>query len=177
MCHNNQLASVDLSNTNCLEGWEFGVGLTNNKHRIKITDNTFDLSTLPTNFDVTKASDWTNGTVKGNILTIEDITKEVTYTYDCGLGFSDTFALVPQIEETPAETTTATTTTTTAAPETTTVTTTAPVTTTPAANETPEDDLPQTGFSKLYNCIPVSAGALVLLGMYAVKKSKKEDEE
>jgi MFS family permease len=50
-------------------------------------------------------------------------------------------------------------------------------TTTPAANETPEEDLPQTGFSKLYNCIPVSAGALVLLGMYAVKKSKKEDEE
>ena len=174
MCSNNQLASVDLSNTNCLEGWEFGVVLTNNKHRIKITDNTFDLSTLPTNFDVTKASDWTNATVKGNILTIEDITKEVTYTYDCGLGFSDTFALVPQIEETPVETTTATTTTT-AAPETTTTATTT-VTTTPATT-TPEDDLPQTGFSKLYNCIPVSAGALVLLGMYAVKKSKKEDEE
>jgi hypothetical protein len=115
----------------------------------------------------------TMDSVRRNILTIEDITKEVTYTYDCGLGFSDTFALVPQIEETPAETTT-----TTAAPETTTVTTTttAPVTTTPATT-TPEDDLPQTGFSKLYNCIPVSAGALVLLGMYAVKKSKKEDEE
>ncbi|MBR3917187.1 MAG: leucine-rich repeat domain-containing protein [Clostridia bacterium] len=175
MCSNNQLASVDLSNTNCLEGWEFGVGLNNNKHRIKITDNTFDLSTLPTNFDVTKASDWTNGTVKGNILTIEDITKEVTYTYNCGLGFSETFALVPQIEETPAETTTTpaateTTITTTA------ITTTVPVTTTPATT-TPEEDLPQTGFSNLYNCIPVSAGALVLLGMYAVKKSKKEDEE
>ena len=172
MCSNNQLASVDLSNTNCLEGWEFGVGLTNNKHRITITDNTFGLSTLPTNFDVTKASDWTNATVKGNILTIEDITKEVTYTYDCGLGFSETITLVPQIEETPAETTT-----TTAAPETTiTTTATTTVTTTPATT-TPEDDLPQTGFSKLYNCIPVSAGALVLLGMYAVKKSKKEDEE
>ena len=176
VCNNNQLASVDLSNTNCLEGWEFGVNLTNNKHRIKITDNTFDLSTLPTNFDVTKASDWTNATVKGNILTIEDITKEVTYTYNCGLGFSDTFTLVPQIEETPVETTTTTTTTT----ETTTTTTTTATTTTPAttpAGTAPEEELPQTGFSKLYNCIPVSAGALVLLGMYAVKKSKKEDEE
>ena len=172
MCNNNQLASVDLSNTNCLEGWEFGVNLTNNKHRIKITDNTFDLSTLPTGFDVSKASKWTNATVEGNILTIEDITKEVTYTYNCGLGFSETFALVPQIEETPAETTT-----TPAATETTiTTTATTTVTTTPATT-TPEDDLPQTGFSKLYNCIPVSAGALVLLGMYAVKKSKKEDEE
>ncbi len=172
-CSNNQLASIDLSNTICIEIAEWGLLLYGNKHKITITDNTFDLSTLPTNFDVTKASDWTNATVKGNILTIEDITKEVTYTYDCGLGFSDTFALVPQIEETPAETTTVTTTTTTAAPETTTTAT----TTTPAANETPEEDLPQTGFSKLYNCIPVSAGALVLLGMYAVKKSKKEDEE
>ncbi|MBQ6945222.1 MAG: hypothetical protein IJN43_12975 [Ruminococcus sp.] len=175
-CSNNQLASIDLSNTICKEISEWGLLLYGNKHKITITDNTFDLSTLPTGFDVSKASDWTNATVKGNILTVEDITKEVTYTYDCGLGFSDTFTLIPQIEETPVETTTATTTvtttTTTAAPETTT----APVTTTPATT-TPEEDLPQTGFSKLYNCIPVSAGALVLLGMYAVKKSKKEDEE
>jgi hypothetical protein len=142
-CSNNQLASIDLSNTICIENAEWGLLLYGNKHKITITDNTFDLSTLPTNFDVTKASDWTNATVKGNILTIEDITKEVTYTYDCGLGFSDTFALVPQIEETPAETTTATTTvtttTTTAAPETTTTATTATTTTsttTSTASET-----------------------------------------
>ena len=97
----------------------------------------------------------------------------MTYKYDCGNKTAEKFTLIPQIEETPAETTT-----TTAAPETTitTTTTTAPVTTTPATT-TPEEDLPQTGFSKLYNCIPVSGGAFVLVGMYAVKKSKKEDEE
>jgi hypothetical protein len=144
-----------------------------NEYKITLTGNTFDLSTLPTGFDVSKASNWTNATVKGNILTVEDTSKSITYKYDCGNRNSEKFTLIPQIEETPAETTT-----TTAAPETTitTTTTTAPVTTTPATT-TPEDDLPQTGFSKLYNCIPVSAGALVLLGMYAVKKSRKEDEE
>ncbi len=171
-CSNNQLASIDLSNTICIENAEWGLLLYGNKHRIKITDNTFDLSTLPTGFDVTKASDWTNATVEGNILTVDDTSKEVTYKYDCGLGFSETFTLVPQIEETPAETTT-----TTAAPETTITTTAITTVTTTPATTTPEDDLPQTGFSKLYNCIPISAGALVLLGMYAVKKSKKEDEE
>ena len=66
-----------------------------NKYEISVINNTFDLSTLPTNFDVTKASDWTNGTVDGNILTVDDITKEVTYTYDCGNGHSKTFTLIP----------------------------------------------------------------------------------
>ena len=176
-CNTNFLTSIDLSNNPLLSSPN---GCIFNKYKIALTNNTFDLSTLPAGFDVSKASDWTNATVEGNILTIKDVTKEVTYKYDCGKKQTLTFTLIPQIEETPVETTTATTTvtttTTTAAPETTTTATTT-VTTTPAANETPEDDLPQTGFSKLYNCIPVSAGALVLLGMYAVKKSKKEDEE
>ena len=172
-CSNNQLASINLSNTICIENAEWGLLLYGNNHRIKITDNTFDLSTLPTGFDISKASEWTNATVEGNILTIEDITKKVTYTYDCGNKIAKKFTLIPQIAETPVETSTAATTT---PSTTTTVTTTVPVTTTPATT-TPEEDLPQTGFSKLYNCIPVSAGALVLLGMYAVKKSRKEDEE
>ncbi len=177
-CYNNQLTSLDISKNTALHVlWCHG-----NTYEINLINNTFDLSTLPTGFDVTKASEWTNATVKGNILTVEDITKEITYKYDCGNGNSETFTLVPQIEETPVTTTTtatttATTTTTTAAPETTiTTTATTTVTTTPATT-TPEEDLPQTGFSNLYNCIPVSAGALVLLGMYAVKKSRKEDEE
>ena len=291
-CFENQLTSLDVSNNSALKR----LTTDENEYEIAITDNTFDLSTLPTGFDVSKASEWTNATVEGNILTIEDTSKEVTYKYLYGYGVSETFTLIPQVEETPVETTTApkATTTTTTAPKTTAMfttttfappsyscslsvypydeadtiyeigeeldysticvhgygggedfhadipyislnkcgptvtvdasefdntkpgtytiyvkwhdavdsfdvtvvesdnaetpaettttpaatetTTTVPVTTTPATT-TPEEDLPQTGFSNLYNCIPVSAGALVLLGMYAVKKSKKEDEE
>ncbi|MBR3917185.1 MAG: leucine-rich repeat domain-containing protein [Clostridia bacterium] len=186
-CHNNQLTSLDVSNNtaldflNCSGNQLTSLDVSNNtaltdlytysnEYEIALTGKTFDLSTLPAGFDVSKASDWTNATVKGNILTVEDTSKSITYKYDCGNKTAEKFTLIPQIEETPAETTT-----TTAAPETTTTATTT-VTTTPATT-TPEEDLPQTGFSKLYNCIPVSAGALVLLGMYAVKKSKKEDEE
>ncbi len=143
-CDNNQLTSLDLSNNNVLTGDEIVFDTNNNKYEIALTNNTFDLSTLPTGFDVSKASEWTNGTVDGNILTVGNASEWVTYKYDCGNGHSETFTLIPQIEETPVETTTATTTvtttTTTAAPETTTVTTTttATVTTTPATI-TPEN--------------------------------------
>ena len=159
--------SLDLSNNTALEILKAD----DNKFEIALTDNTFDLSTLPTGFDVSKASDWTNATVEGNILTIEDVTKEVTYKYDCGSGFSGTFTIVSQKTEKPVEIITS------VVADSTPTTTTTTTTTVPVTTTTPEDDLPQTGFSKLYNCIPVSAGALVLLGMYAVKKSKKEDEE
>ncbi|MBR3917184.1 MAG: leucine-rich repeat domain-containing protein, partial [Clostridia bacterium] len=130
-CNTNFLTSIDLSNNPLLSSPN---GCIFNKYKIALTNNTFDLSTLPTGFDVSKASDWTNATVKGNILTVEDITKEITYKYDCGKKQTLTFTLIPQIEETPVETTTATTTatttTTTAAPETTTTATTTVTTTT-----------------------------------------------
>ena len=44
---------------------------------------TFDLSQL-TGFEVSKASGWTNGTVSGDILTVDANATTVTYTYDCG---------------------------------------------------------------------------------------------
>ncbi len=115
-CYNNQLTSLDLSKNTALEILKAD----DNKFEIAITDNTFDLSTLPAGFDVSKASEWTNGTVKGNILTVEDITKEVTYKYGCGNEHSEVFTLVPPKTETPVETTTTTNTTTTSTATTTT---------------------------------------------------------
>lgn len=50
---------------------------------VSTATRTFDLSRL-TGFKVDKASRWTNGTVSGNILTVDANATTVTYTYDCG---------------------------------------------------------------------------------------------
>ena len=50
---------------------------------VSTATGTFDLSQLP-GFNVDKASGWTNGTVSGNILTVDANATTVTYTYDCG---------------------------------------------------------------------------------------------
>ena len=50
---------------------------------VSTATRTFDLSQL-TGFDVRKASGWTNGTVSGDILTVDANATTVTYTYDCG---------------------------------------------------------------------------------------------
>ena len=50
---------------------------------VSAAEKTFDLNTLP-GFDVSKASDWTNGRVDDNILTVGENAATVTYTYDCG---------------------------------------------------------------------------------------------
>lgn len=50
---------------------------------VSTATRTFDLSRL-TGFKVDKASDWTNGRVDGNILTVAENASTVTYIYDCG---------------------------------------------------------------------------------------------
>ena len=112
LCNNNQLTTLDLSNNitmymlKCEKNHLTSLDLNkqkillfksfiSNKYEIAVTNKTFDLSTLPTGFDITKASDWTNGTVNGNILTVEDTSKEVTYKYDCGNEQTATFTLIP----------------------------------------------------------------------------------
>ncbi len=171
-CDNNQLTSLDLSNNKVLTGDEIVFDTSDNKYEISVIGNTFDLSALPTGFDVSKTSEWTNGTVDGNILTVGNASERVTYKYDCGNGHSETFTLIPQIEETPVETTTATTTvtttTTTAAPETTTVTTTttAPVTTTP---EKPPVSAPAVSLGDINGNGSIdSSDATLVLSDYAV---------
>ena len=94
-CDNNQLTSLDVSNTdmddlNCYDNiYQIVVG----------NDRTFDLSTLPGNFDVTKTSDWSSGKVSGNTLTVDNDKDTVTYKYDCGKGKSVTFTLKWQYKD------------------------------------------------------------------------------
>lgn len=88
-CHQNKLANLDLSQTAVT-----ALDASGNKIDINVetTPRTFDLSTLP-GFDASKASGWVDGAVKGNILTVNEGVNQVTYTYDCGKGLSETFTL------------------------------------------------------------------------------------
>lgn len=91
-CKNNQLTSLDLSNNKKIGLRDYS----GNKYKIVLTNGTFDLSTLPAGFDLSKVIYyWTNGTVEGNILTVEDASKNVTYTYNCGNEVTVKFTLVP----------------------------------------------------------------------------------
>ena len=88
-CDNNQLTSLDISNTNT-----DNLTCRDNIYQIVVdNDRTYDLSTLPGNFDVAKTSDWSGGKVSGNTLTVESGKDTVTYKYDCGKGRSVTFTL------------------------------------------------------------------------------------
>ncbi len=88
-CWDNQLTSLDLSKNTKLAS--FGC---NRCSRLIGVDasRSFDLSTLP-GFDVSKASEWDGGSVKGTVLTVDDGTEDVTYTYDCGTFKPVTFTL------------------------------------------------------------------------------------
>ena len=89
-CYSNRLSSLDVSQTAVTS-----LDASNNKIDINVeeTPRTFDLSTLPGKFDVTKASGWVGGTVRGNTLKVNAGVNQVTYTYDCGKGFSRYFTL------------------------------------------------------------------------------------
>lgn len=45
-------------------------------------------------FDARRASNRNGGTVRGNILTVDDGTEEITYTYDLGNNRTETFTLI-----------------------------------------------------------------------------------
>lgn len=88
-CGYNQLTSLNLENNPVLmdvySDWYYG-----NEYHVMTTNNRFDLSLLPGDFEVAKASDWSGGTVKGNILTFTgDKTNYegqvcASYTYQTG---------------------------------------------------------------------------------------------
>ena len=88
-CHNNQLTHLDVSNTDM----KYLYCSVNIYQIIVGNDRTFDLSTLPGNFDVAKTSDWSGGKVSGNTLTVDSDKDTITYKYDCGKGKSVTFTL------------------------------------------------------------------------------------
>ena len=88
-CDKNQLTSLDVSNTNVDE-----LDCRGNIYQIVVgNDRTFDLSTLPGNFNVAKTSDWSGGKVSGNTLTVDSDQDTVRYEYDCGKDKQRTFTL------------------------------------------------------------------------------------
>ena len=79
--YDNPLTSMNLGDS----GSTMEVKFDNKPYPIEVSaaEKTFDLNTLP-GFDVSKATEWENGTVKDNILTVDENAATVTYAYDCG---------------------------------------------------------------------------------------------
>ena len=94
LCNQNQLSSLDVSQTAVTS-----LDARNNMIDINIeeTSRTFDLSTLPGKFDVTKARNWNGGTVSGKTLRVNAGVNQVTYIYDCGKGFDRYFTLKVEV--------------------------------------------------------------------------------
>ena len=107
ICNDNQLTTLDLSqnhslsNLNCAKNrlacldvtGISGGTITANGNRRPIavrTDGKFDLATLP-GFDVSKATNWTGGSVSDTTLSVNAGVEEVSYQYDCGKGVKPTF--------------------------------------------------------------------------------------
>ena len=92
-CRGNQLTSLDLSANPKLSFSHCSTN--NNTYRLTLdASRTLDLTTLPGRFDVTKASDWSGGTVVGTVLTVDGGAEQVTYSYDCGNGITAYFTLM-----------------------------------------------------------------------------------
>ena len=106
-CDGNQLTTLDVSKNNslshlsCAENrlacvdFSHMVGSTinadGNRRPIAVrTDGKFDLATLP-GFDVSKATNWTGGSVSDTTLSVNAGVEEVSYQYDCGKGVKPTF--------------------------------------------------------------------------------------
>ena len=106
-CDGNQLTTLDLSKNNslshlsCAENrlacvdFSHMVGSTinadGNRRPIAVrTDGKFDLATLP-GFDVSKATNWTGGSVSDTTLSVNAGVEEVSYQYNCGNGVKPTF--------------------------------------------------------------------------------------
>ena len=107
--NNNYLTNLNVNNTSIdIDNSGSKFFAKNNTYPITVgSDRTFDLSTLPGTFDVTKATRWNGGTVRGNTLTVKAGATKVTYLYDCGKRSSYTFTLnvtvVPEGTVTPPE--------------------------------------------------------------------------
>ena len=90
----NQLTSLNLEQNPLLGSWNTDLWTNYNTYTVTLNpDRTFDLNNLPAGFDVSRASGWNGGDVKGNILTVKEGVKEVRYTYRCSDSMSSVFAL------------------------------------------------------------------------------------
>ena len=89
---NNHLTSLNLDNNPNLDFSITDIYHSdfNNVYTVTLKpDRTFDLSTLPEGFDINRVTEWVNGTVKGNILTVDEGTNVVYYGYTCRSGMLD----------------------------------------------------------------------------------------
>ena len=90
----NQLTSLNLEQNPLLGSWNTDAWTNYNTYTVTLNpDRTFDLNNLPAGFDVSRASGWNGGTVKDNILTVNEGVKEVRYSYRCSDNVSSVFAL------------------------------------------------------------------------------------
>ena len=95
-CSQNNLTSLNVENTkvDLSASYLSKFEAENNTYSIAVgSDRTFDLRTLPGKFDVSKATNWNGGTVSGKTLTVNEGENQVTYTYNCGKDYSETFVL------------------------------------------------------------------------------------
>ena len=83
---NNHLTSLNLDNNPNLNFTytDFYNSDFNNVYTVTLNpDRTFDLNTLPGNFDVNRVAGWEHGKANGNILTVDEGTNVVYYAYKC----------------------------------------------------------------------------------------------
>ena len=89
---NNHLTSLNLDNNPNLNFTYTDIYHSdfNNVYTVTLNpDRTFDLRNLPEGFDINRVTEWVNGTVKGNILTVNEGTNVVYYGYRCITGMMD----------------------------------------------------------------------------------------
>ncbi len=89
ICSNNALTSLDVSALTA----DLWLEASGNRSDIISREFWLDLSTMPGGFELSKASEWTGGTVEGTILSMEPWVETVSYSYDCGQGKSVVFSL------------------------------------------------------------------------------------
>lgn len=80
----NHLTSLNLDNNTNLNFTYTDIYSGENVYTITLNpDRTFDLSTLPGNFDINRVTGWEHGKANGNILTVDEGTNVVYYAYKC----------------------------------------------------------------------------------------------
>ena len=81
---NNHLTSLNLDNNPKLDFSLTDIYSGDNVYTVTLNpDRTFDLSTLPGNFDKSRVTGWEHGKANGNILTVDEGTNVVYYAYKC----------------------------------------------------------------------------------------------
>lgn len=98
-CTNNNLSNFDIRNNKKFEnGLQLYAYAYDNISSVQVkADNTVDIAFLK-GFDISRISRVTGATVKGTKLVVDgkNFPKQITYTYDMGYGWRETFTLIPQ---------------------------------------------------------------------------------